>query len=94
MRYFTVEKEIMRCVPTFYTVASDGTQVGDEWQGSDEQEITTGFAVHFYNEDGTHEDTTFYPVQTDAETFENNEDKVLEEIKRDYPAGDWQNNEW
>lgn len=96
MRYFTVEKEVMRVAPVRFGVASDGTQSADEWETDYEQEITTGFVVNIYDDDSEMmiSDCSFYPVQTDMENFENNEDKVLEQIKHDFPAPEWQNDEW
>lgn len=94
MRYFTVEKEVMRATPVCYTVARDGSQLADEWETDWEQEITTGFAVHSYDEDGTHYNTEFYPVITDTEGWTDNSDKVLAQIEHDYPPTEYQNNEW
>lgn len=94
MIYFTVEKEVLRGMPECYDVASDGSQIGVSWEEDEEIEITTGFMVRLYDEDGSLDEGIFYPVNTNAETGENNEDKVLEQIKADYPAGEYQNNGW
>lgn len=94
MRYFTVEKEIMRGAPECYTVNSDGTQCADMWETDWVQTITTGFSVHEYEENGEHDNTEFYPVHTDTASWTNDEDEVLKQIKADYPATEWQNNEW
>ena len=94
MKYFTVEKEVMRVAPVRYGVASDGSQVADEWETDEVQELTTGFAVWEYEEDGTTIGVEFYPVQTDTRDWRNNELQVLETIKYDHPAGEWQNDEW
>ena len=94
MRYFTVEKEVMRCAPVSYGVNSDGTQNSDEWEQDIINELTTGFSVIEYDENGVRGDTDFYPVQTDATNWTNNEAEVLEKIKADHPASEWQNNEW
>lgn len=94
MRYFTVEKEVMRCAPVSYTVASDGSQIADEWEQDTIQELTTGFSVHEYEENGMHDNTEFYPVKTNTRDWTNNEDEVLKQIEADYPATEWQNNEW
>lgn len=94
MRYFTVEKEVMRVAPVRYGVASDGAQLADEWETDEVQELTTGFAVWEYEEDGTTIGVEFYPVQTNTRDWRNNELQVLETIKYDHPTDEWQNNEW
>lgn len=92
MRYFTVEKEVMRSTYS-YEVASDGSQIGESWE-CDRPEVTVGFNVHIYEEWGEHVDTKFYPVTTDLRTYEGNEGEVLEKIKADFPPTEYQNNEW
>lgn len=95
MKTFYVEKEVMRCAPVRYEVHSDGTEAGAEYESSEVYEICTGFTVceqeegHLltFNEE-------FYPVQTDTAVFTDNSEQVLEQIKRDYPAPEWQNNNW
>lgn len=94
MKYFEVQKEVMRGAPVMFNVYSDGAQSSDEWEEDFVQEITTGFAVKYYDEDGTGGDTTFYPCKVDFGTWGANEEEVLEEIKRDFPPTEWQNNEW
>lgn len=94
MKYFTVEKEVMRVAPVCYTVARDGSQLADEWETDWVQELTTGFSVHSYDEDGTHYDTDFYPVTTDTRGWTDNEEEVLALIERHYPPSEYQNNEW
>lgn len=94
MKYFTVEKEVMRVAPVCYTVARDGSQLADEWETDWVQELTTGFSVHSYDEDGSHYDTQFYPVATNTEGWTNNEEEVLALIERHYPPSEYQNNEW
>lgn len=94
MRYFTVEREVMRAVPVCYGVARDGSQLADEWEEDWEQEITTGFTVHVYEEGGTQYHTEFYPVLTNTEGWTDNAEDVLARIERDYPPSEYQNNEW
>ena len=94
MRYFTVEKEVMRGAPVRYGVASDGSQLADEYETDIIHEITTGFNVWECEEDGTTIGVEFYPVKTNAINWANNEKEVLEKIKADHPAGEYQNNEW
>ena len=94
MRYFTVEKEVMRGAPVRYTVASDGSKLADEYETDIAHEITTGIKVWEDEEDGTTIGVEFYPVKTNARDWRNDELQVLEIIKYDHPAGEWQNNEW
>ena len=94
MKYFEVMKEVMRGAPVMFNVHSDGTQSCDEWEEDFVQEITTGFAVKYYEEDGVNNEMTFYPCRVDFTTWEANAEEVLEQIKRDFPAPEWQNNEW
>lgn len=94
MKRFTVEKEIMRTAPVCYTVGKDGEQVADEWETDYIQCMTTGFTVHVYEEDGVHYNTEFYPVTTDTASWTDNEGDVLEQIKRDFPPTEYQNDEW
>lgn len=95
MKTFYVEKEIMRCAPVCYEVYADGTEAEDEHETSDVYEICTGFTV-YEQEEGRlmTSNTEFYPVQTDTAVFTDNSEQVLEQIKRDYPAPEWQNNNW
>lgn len=93
MKYFYVEKEELSGM----TVAGEVDSDGDYINTPDDQEartITTGFTVFECGEDGMVEHTEFYPVKTDMYTFENDEDEVLEQIKSDYPAPEWQNHNW
>lgn len=54
------------------------------------------FSPHVFIEDevGMTEHVKFYPVKIDTEDFRDNSVQVLEQIKRDFPAGEWQNNNW
>ena len=92
MKYFTVEKEVMRSTYS-YEVASDGSQIGESWE-CDRPEVVVGFNVHIYEEWGEHIDTKFYPVKVDMGTYQGNEDEVLDKIKADFPPSEYQNNEW
>ena len=94
MRYFSVEKEVMRVAPVRYGVNSDGRQNSEEWETDEVQEITTGFSVWEYEEDGTTIGVEFYPVKTDTRDWRNDELQVLKTIEYDHPAGEWQNDEW
>lgn len=97
-KYFTVDREyIIVQGMKRYEVCSDGSQAQLEYEADYEElpkEITTGYVVNSYYEDGEHYMTDFYPVKTDTSQWTDNADEVLEQIKADYPAGEWQNNEW
>ena len=93
MRYFEVHKEVLTGTLVSGECFSDGEYINlpDDQETA---EMTTGFSVYVYDEGGIREDTIFYPVSTNTETWENNEDKVLEKIKQDFPPIEWQNNAW
>lgn len=93
MRYFEVHKEELRGSVMSGEVYSDGEYVNE----ADELEIrtiTTGFSVYEYDEQGVRQDTEFYPVETNMETWEDNSNDVLNYIIEDHPASEWQNNNW
>jgi hypothetical protein len=95
MKYFEVQKETISAMPIVYTVASDGSQVGQEFESDTMVEnMTVGFNVWEYEEDGTTIGVQFYPVMTDTRDWRNNELQVLETIKYDHQPDEWQNNEW
>ena len=93
MKYFEVEKEVLSGDIIVGTCASDGTV--ESFNCADPLDITLGFTVHVWNDEESFEDE-WYPVKTDTSTsdYPNNEDDVLEQIKKDHPAGEWQNNNW
>lgn len=93
MKYFAVDKETLSGMMTTGEIYSDGEYVSlpDDIEA---REITMGFSVSEYDEQGMIQNVKFYPVATDMESLEDNADEVLEQIKQDYPAGEWQNNNW
>lgn len=93
MKYFSVNKETLSGMMTTGEVYSDGDYVNlpDDIEA---REITMGFSVTEYEENGAITNVKFYPVATDMESFEDDSELVLEKIKGDYPAPDWQNNQW
>lgn len=93
-RYFEVRKEVLSGKTRQYNVCIDGTPAGTSESEGDEKEIVLGFVVWEFDENGVEEDTIYYPVKTDTETFKNNEEEVLAEIINDHPAERWQNHEW
>lgn len=99
MIYFEVEREFVRGKMFRHEVESDGSQASDSYSVDDEDandvfEMTIGYVVNTYDEQGMHLDTNFYKVDTDTATWQDNADEVLEQIKANYPAGEYQNNRW
>lgn len=99
MKYFRVEEEYLSGVIQRIEVASDSDPIGDPYDvQSDSLDsvtgITLGYNVFEEDEQGITQNVEFYPVATDMRTFESNALEVLEQIKCDYPAGEWQNNNW
>ena len=93
-RYFEVRKEVLSGTTRQYNVLIDGTHAGTSESEGEIREITTGFNVWEYEEDGTTIGVEFYPVKTDTTNWDNDEDEVLKQILNDHPAGEWQNHEW
>ena len=93
MKYFEVKKEELRGSLMTANIYSDGEYM-DEADEVEIRTLTTGFSVFEYGEDGMTQRVEFYPVKIDTESWTTNEDEVLEQIKADYPAGEWQNNNW
>ena len=93
MKYFEVHKEELRGSLMSGEVYADGEYV-DEADELEIRIITTGFSVYEYDEQGVRTGTEFYPITTDMATWEDDAEEVMENIKRDYPADAWQNNNW
>lgn len=94
MMYFNVEKEVLAGARMVGLCASDGTpEVG--YNKAEDLEITLGFTVHVWNDEESFEDE-WYPVKTDTSTSEyrNDEEEVIEKIKEDHPAGEWECFNW
>ena len=93
MKYFSVNKEELVGMMTTGEIYSDGEykNLPDDVEA---RNITMGFSVMEYGEDGMIENVKFYAVETDMESLANNEDAVLNKIKEDYKAGEWQNHDW
>ena len=93
MKHFSVNKETLSGMMTTGEVYSDGEYVNlpDDIEA---REIVMGYSVMEYGENGMIENVKFYPVATDMESFEDDSEFVLDKIKQDYPAPDWQNNQW
>ena len=94
VRYFEVEKETLLGETWRAIVECDGSEAENPRKCDENVEITTGFNVIERDEDGLIVNVEFYEVRTNMGDFTNNEDEVLEKIKQDHPAGEWQNNEW
>lgn len=93
MKYFRVEEEYLTGTIKRIEVASDGDPIGDSYEVRDNDStngITIGYHVFEEDEQGITQNVEFYPVATDMRTFESNALEVLEQIKGDYPAGEWQ----
>jgi len=94
VKYFEVHKEELRGSLMSGEVYADGEYINE----ADELEIrtiTTGFSVYEYDEQGVRTGTEFFPVHIDTNTWEDDADKVLDIIRRTYPADNgWQNNAW
>ena len=93
MKYFGVKKEELVGNLTSGVVYGDG-EYAEEPDETECRTMTIGYNVWEYNEDGTTDRVVFYKVDTDTEAWTDNEDEVLEKIKADHPAGEWQNNNW
>ena len=93
MKYFSVNKETLSGMMTTGEVYSDGEYVNlpDDIEA---REIVMGYSVMEYGENGMIENVKFYPVATDMESFEDDSEFVLDKIKQDYTAPEWQNNQW
>ena len=100
MKYFQVEKEIIKGEMYRYPVCMDGTQAQpeyevDTWGEEKDKSITTGFTFIEYDESGLSVDYKFYPVETNMETWEDNEQEVLNKIIEEHrPEDGWQNHDW
>lgn len=94
MKYFRVEEDWISNIPRRMEVASDGEQVAEGYDTSEIVNIILGYSVFIEGEDGRTEDVEFYPVSTNTRTLEDNHKEVLEQIKQDFPAPEWQNNAW
>lgn len=94
MKYFDVKREELRGSLMSGVIYPDGEHA-EEADEVETRILTTGFSVWEYADNGMTERVVFYPVKTDTESWTDDSDKVLEEIKRDYrPELGWQNNNW
>ena len=93
MKYFEVKREVLRGGLCSGGVYADG-EFYEEADEIEIREITTGFSVFEYGENGAIDTVEFYPVHTDTESMEDDADEVLEKIKQDYNPSEWQNNNW
>lgn len=97
MKYFRVEEEYITGVIKRFEVASDSDPIGEPYDIDNDtipNQITLGYNVFEEDEEGYTWNVEFYPVATDFRTFESNALEVLEQIKRDYPADEWENVSW
>lgn len=93
MRYFRVDKEELTGMLVSGEIFSDGEYV-ELPNDTEARTITTGFSVWKYKENGETIGVEYYPVEIYADSWTTNEEEVLEQIKQDFPAGEWQNDRW
>ena len=94
MRYFEVRAEVLSGTTRQYNVCIDGSHAGTSESEGEMREITTGFSVWEYEEDGETIGVEFYPVITDTSEWTDNADEVLKQIETDHQPDEWQNHEW
>lgn len=95
MKHFRVEEEFVSAIPRRVEVSADGSDIeGTDYETDDYEYIVLGYTVYEEDEQGITQNVEFYPVQTDTRTFRCNADEVLAQIRQDYPASEWQNNNW
>lgn len=92
MKYFEVEEGRIESPIITHAVTSDGSWCSGGEVLEDKADILLWYRVLEYNEDGTSRDVVYYNVSDDGE--HSNTDEVLERIKADHPASEWQNNNW
>lgn len=92
MKYFEVEEGRIESPIITHAVASDGSWCSGGEVLEDKDDILLWYRVLEYNEDGTSLNVVYYNVSDDGE--HSDADEVLERIKNDHPAGEWQNNDW
>lgn len=92
MKYFEVEEGRIESPITTHAVASDGSWCSGEEVLEDRADILLWYRVLEYNEDGAGHNVVYYNVSDDGE--HSDADEVLEQIKADHPADEWQNNDW
>lgn len=93
MKYFNVRIESITGPKEMIDVDIEGNYINTSDEG-EYQTISTGFIVDELDEMGIIVNSHFYPILTNMEDFSNNEQEVLEKIKKDYPASEWQNHNW
>ena len=94
MRYFKVDREELSGQMMTAEVYADGEYADLPSEIGEIATITMGFSVTEYGDDYMIKNVEFYPVKTDMESMSDNSAEVLEKIKQDYPAGEWQNDNW
>lgn len=92
MKYFEVEEGRIESPITIHAVASDGgwCSGGEVLDGT--ADILLWYRVSEYDENGITRNVIYYNVSDDGE--HSNADEVLEQIKADHPANEWQDNDW
>lgn len=92
MKYFEVHKYEITGQELCSRVYSDGESINEPEETMDISTRVLGFMVSEMDEDGLVGDTRWYAVHDGGEA--EGVERVLEEIKSDYPAEEWENLEW
>lgn len=93
MKYFEVYKLYIRGQFEEYNCLSDGNDDGEVISNDDREHLWfIGFEVWEYEEDGTTIGRKKYYV--DRGRAGATTDDLLDKIKEEHPAGEWQNNNW
>lgn len=94
MKYFTVELGTVKGRLEYQEVASDGTAIGMPDKTEVEMDIPIEFFVREYDEDNVEVGSKSYAIVITDSGMVNNSRTVLERIREEHPAPEWQNNEW
>lgn len=92
MKYFEVHKYELTGQELCSRVASDGESLTLPEETGDINTRVIGFMVSELDEGGEVVDTRWYNCRDGGKTVD--VAIVLEQIKKDHPAGEWQNHDW
>lgn len=91
MKYFEVAEGRLGGNIITTPVSADGEWCGGSELTEDKDDVLLWYRVREEDEGGL-VDIVYYAV--DYHDGVSNADEVLEQIKADHPAGEWQNNDW
>lgn len=108
MKTFSVEKHIIKGEITACPILADGTKASEPYEVDAEMQahaVITSLVVCVYDDNlivavkdyPVQSDPTKHPIYDDcAECYvvNNNSAEVIDQIKADYPAGEYENMEW